>query len=145
MSSFNKHFGKHTKKGDGGDERFGNKRMTCDLGHSHRSKLEGAVCAILQWREKAGELTIVQAEDHIYLSRARIHYIADFKCLDSKTQEFFWVEAKGFANDKWPIKLKLYRVYGPGRLEIWKGSHTRPVLDEVVTPAPDLFPEKGEK
>ena len=138
--SFNKHFGnRHPKVNP--DEKYGNKRSTCDLGHSHRSKLESAVCAILQWREKAGEIRIVQAEKHIYLSRAKIVYIVDWECEELKTGDALFVEAKGYEDPKWPIKLKLWRVYGPGKLEIWKGSHKKPYLDEVVTPAPDLFPE----
>jgi hypothetical protein len=108
--------------------------MTCALGHSHRSKLEGSVCQILQLRQKAGELKIVQVEDHVYLTRARIHYVPDFKCKDLASGEFFWVEAKGFANDRWPMKKKLWKFYGPGALEIWKGTHQRPMLDETIVP-----------
>lgn len=118
----------------GQDAKMGNARMTCALGHSHRSKLEGSVCQILQLRAKAGEIEILQVEDHIHLSAARIGYVADFKCKYVKTGEEFWVEAKGFANDRWPMKKKLYKFYGPGPLEIWVGSHLNPRLDEVIIP-----------
>jgi hypothetical protein len=76
----------------------------------------------------------LQLQDHIYLTRARILYIPDFKCRDKNTGEIFWVEAKGYENDRWPTKKKLYKFYGPGKLEIWKGSHARPYLDEVIIP-----------
>lgn len=109
--------------------------MTCALGHSHRSKLEGSVCQILQLRAKAGELEILQVEDHVYMTLARIGYIPDFKCRCLKTGRLFWVEAKGFPNDAWPTKKKLWRFYGPGVLEIWKGTHLRPYLDELIVPA----------
>jgi hypothetical protein len=122
------------KRGGGDTKRYGNKRQTCALGHSHRSKLESAVCQMLQLREKAGELKLLQAEDHVYLTEARIGYIPDFKCQDTKTGEIFWVEAKGFANDRWPILKKLWAHYGMGRLEIWQGSHVNPRLVETIVP-----------
>jgi hypothetical protein len=115
---------------------MGNTRTTCAAGHPHRSKLESSVCQIIQFREKAGELRLVQVEDHVYLSNARIGYIPDFKCQDTQTGEFFWVEAKGFENDRWPILKKLWKFYGPGTLEIWKGTHLRPYLDETIVPKP---------
>jgi hypothetical protein len=122
------------RKKSGQDAHMGNQRMTCQMGHSHRSKLEGAVCQLIQLREKAGELELVQVEDHVYLTLARIGYVPDFKCKDLQTGEFFWVEAKGYENDRWPIKKKLWKFYGPGLLEIWRGTHLRPVLDEIVIP-----------
>lgn len=106
----------------------------CAYGFSHRSKLEAAVCQIVFLREKAGEIVHLQHEDHIYLTDARIGYVADFKVQDSITGEVFWIESKGFANDTWPIKKRLYKTYGPGKLEIWTGYHTRPVLTETIVP-----------
>ncbi len=103
-------------------------------GRSFSSKLESAVYQILKFREMAGEIEIVQCQDHIYLTRARIGYIPDFKCKDLVTHNFFWVEAKGYPNDVWPIKKKLWRFYGPGRLEIWTGRYTNPKLDEIIEP-----------
>lgn len=118
----------------GQTEKMGNEPSVCVLGHSHRSKLESAVCQIIQLREKAGELKLLQVEDHIYLTLARIGYIPDFKCQYVATGEIFWVEAKGFPNDRWPMKKKLWKFYGPGILEIWMGSHTKPYLAETVIP-----------
>lgn len=125
------HWGKRRK---GQTKKIGNTPSRCSLGHSHRSKLESAVCAILQLRERGGELKLVQTEDHIYLTRARIGYIPDFKCIDLKTGLYFWVEAKGYPNDRWPMKKKLWKFYGPGRLEIWTGTHQRPQLSETIVP-----------
>lgn len=113
---------------------FNNVPTLCAIGHSHRSKLESSVCQMLQNRERGGHIKLVQAEDHIYLTKARIHYIPDFKCQDVKTGLFFWVEAKGYANEKWPMKKKLWKFYGPGPLEIWMGSHTNPKLVETIYP-----------
>lgn len=123
----------HAKKRDQ-NSKMGNTPSVCTLGHSHRSKLEGAVCQMLQLREKAGELEIVQAEDHVYLTLARVLYVPDFKCRDTKTGEFIWIEAKGFASDRWPTIRKLWKVYGPGVLEIWKGTYRNPMLTETIIP-----------
>lgn len=125
---------KLTKKSSGQNKKMGNTNSTCSLNHSHRSKLESAVCEILRLRELAGEIKILQVEDHLYLSLARIGYVADFKCLDVATNKEFWVEAKGFANDRWPMKKKLYKFYGPGALQIWTGDYRRPVLSETIVP-----------
>lgn len=118
----------------GSTEKIGNIPTLCALGHSHRSKLESSVCQVLQLRQKAGELILEQIEDHVYLTLARIGYIPDFRCRDTKTGAVFWVEAKGYPNDTWPIKKKLWRFYGPGPLEIWMGSHLNPTLSEVIIP-----------
>jgi len=122
------------RKSKGQDAKIGNTRSTCALNHSHRSKLESSVCRILQFRESAGDIKILQVEDHIYLTRARIGYVADFKCQFIATGELFWVEAKGYANERWPMKKKLYKFYGPGPLEIWVGDYKKPVLSETIYP-----------
>ncbi len=117
--------------------KYGNEKPILD-GRSFGSKLEAAVYQELRLREKAGDLVFIQQQDHVYLTEARIHYIPDFLCTDPITGINFWVEAKGMETPEWRLKLKLWRFYGPGKLEIYKGSHLRPVLIEVVTP-------KGEK
>lgn len=129
-------------KKKGQDAKMGNERSTCALGHSHRSKLESAVCQILQLRQKAGELEIVQVEDHVYLTDARIGYVPDFKCR-YPSGEIFWVEAKGFENDRWPMKKKLWKFYGPGALEIWKGTWRKPTLVETVIPRQTHEDDRG--
>lgn len=116
------------------NSRMGNTPSLCALGHSHRSKLEGAVCQILQLRQKAGGLVIEQAEDHVYLTDARILYIPDFRCRFDSSGEFFWVEAKGYPSERWPTIKKLWRFYGPGALEIWGGTWRSPVLMETIIP-----------
>lgn len=113
---------------------FNNIASVCALGHSHRSKLECAVCQVLQLRQRAGEIVIDQVEDHIYLTAARIRYVADFRCHYVKNGEPFHVEAKGYANPTWPLKKKLYKFYGPDCLEIWTGNWRSPVLTETIVP-----------
>lgn len=112
---------------------FGRKKVEAH-GYSFASKLEAAVFEILKLRERAGELKILQVQDHIDLSRARIRYVPDFKCLDVASGIEFWVEAKGYASERWPTVKKLWKYYGPGRLEIWMGHHSSPQLSEVIVP-----------
>lgn len=118
----------------GQTKKMGNQFSVCAKGHSHRSKLESSVCQILQLRERAGEIKILQVEDHVYLTLAKISYVVDWRCEYVKSKEIFWVEAKGYGNDRWPMKKKLWKHYGPGALEIWMGSHEKPYLAETIVP-----------
>lgn len=112
---------------------LGNKPTTCQQGHRHRSMLEASVCATLQLRKRAGEIAVIQTEVKIYLTLAKIGYMADFQCTTPNGLVFF-VEAKGTPNDTWPIKKKLWKFYGPGPLEIWRGHHAKPTCEEVLIP-----------
>lgn len=103
-------------------------------GYSFASQFECAVFNFLMLREKAGEIKEIQCQDHVYLTEARICYIADFKFIDLKTKAETWAEAKGFETDVWKIKKKLWEYYGPGKLEIYKGSAKKVFLKEVVNP-----------
>lgn len=116
------------------ESKFRNVESLCALGHSHASKLEGAVCAMLQLRQRAGEIEIIQIQDYVKLTLAEIVYIPDFKCMDLKNKSFFWAEAKGsFVSERWPTIKKLWKFYGPGKLEIWGGSYSRlNVIEEIV-------------
>lgn len=113
----------------------------CRLHGSHRSKLEFGVCWLLQRRADIGEIELLQAEDHLIICgppghpcKKKITYVADFKCRDLKTGEIFWVEAKGFPNERWPMKKALFQHYGQGRLEIYMGNWQRPTLAEIIIP-----------
>jgi hypothetical protein len=102
-------------------------RVTYD-NHNFASKLEAAVYTIL----RANEDLEIQCQDHILLTNAEIKYIPDFKCTNKKTDEVFWAEAKGMVTPEFNIKKKLWKFYGPGPLHIYKGSHTRPFLSEII-------------
>ena len=114
--------------------KYKNEPALCPLGHSHRSKLESAVCQVLQLRQRAGEIFLLQVEDHVYLTDARILYIPDFRCMNCKSDEIFFVEAKGYPTPEWNIKKRLWKCYGPGLLEIWGGTHRSPTLLETIVP-----------
>lgn len=111
--------------------KYRNKKVQHE-GHSFASKLEAAVYQVLKLRQKAGEIDIIKHQDYVYLSQARIPYIVDFKIFDWKLGDFSWVEAKGFETPEWRIKKRLWSYYGPGPLEIYRGSEKKPFLDEVL-------------
>jgi hypothetical protein len=123
-------FNRSLRKGQ--SAKMGNEKVSLD-GYSFGSKLEASVYQILKLRMKAGEIAAIQVQDHIYLTDAKIGYIPDFKCT-APDGSFFWVEAKGYANDRWPMKKKLWKFYGPGVLEIWMGHHANPKLTETIVP-----------
>lgn len=91
------------------------------------------MCQIIQLREKAGELKLLKIQDHLYLTRARIGYIPDFKC-QHQSGRIIHIEAKGYANDRWPIIKQLWPYYGPNALEIWMGNYRNPQLSEIIIP-----------
>lgn len=119
-------------------------------GYSFSSKLEAATFDLLKQREENGEIKIINCQDNIYLTEARILYIADFKCQEIKSKEvdmfgneviegdFFWCESKGYKTDVWAIKKRLWRHYGPGKLEIYEGSWQKPKLKEVIIPKGEM-------
>ncbi len=98
------------------------------------SKLEAATYNYLKNRELSGEIRIIQCQKHVKLTRAAIVAIPDFYLQDIKTGEYFFAESKGFETERWLIVLKLWRKYGPGRLEIYKGNYKKIYLAEIVTP-----------
>ena len=116
---------------------FGNalkKRMQLD-GHSFQSGGEAACYSYLKLLEKAGELEVVQVQDHVKLTDAHIVYIPDFKIKNLITNEIEWAEFKGFETDVWKIKKRLWEYYGPGILKIYKQrSNKTIILHETVIP-----------
>lgn len=89
---------------------------------------------ILLLREKAGEIKEIQQQINVHLTLAKILYKPDFAYTDCATGETIYVEAKGMDTQTWRIKLRLWKFYGPGTLEIWRGSYNKPFLDETVIP-----------
>lgn len=110
-----------------------NKRVCID-GVSFASKLEAAVYLELKLSVRCGVLEILEHQPRVHLTDARILYIPDFKCLDLRSNEIFFVEAKGFETTDWKLKKRLWLHYGPAILQIWKGSFKRPSLSHIVEP-----------
>jgi len=110
-------------------------------GHSFSSKLELAVYGLLKMRKLAGEIKEIQVQAHCYLTEARILYIPDFRCVMADGSELY-VEAKGYETDVYRIKCRLWKHYGFGPLEIWKGSPTRLNLHETILPKTNKLNEE---
>ena len=125
---------------------YNNDRPTtlCRYGFSHRSRLEFAVCFMTWLQERAGELKHLAHEESVRLGAAGYRCIPDFKLQDAKTGEIFYREAKGYANPRWPTTQKQWAAYGPGRLEVWKGTHNRPLLEKVIVPLENVCPHCGK-
>lgn len=87
--------------------------------------------------EMAKEVKDIQVQQSIYLTRARIQYIADFKVFDLKKNEYCYWEAKGFETPEWRIKLRLYKEYGSATLYIYRGIN-QPV--EKIIPSYEAEP-----
>lgn len=106
------------------------------------SKLEEAVYHLLRVREGAREIKDIKRQQSVVLQggprETRITYRVDFSYYEIATKQTVWVEAKGFQNDVWKMKIKLWRIHGPGRLEIYGGHHKRPGLKEVIEPTGTL-------
>lgn len=101
------------------------------------SKLEHAVYQILLLRSKAGEITDIKQQVRFLLSRAEISWRVDFTYI-ANTGALVAVEAKGVETEAYRIKKKLWGVYGPCALEVWKGSWGKPVLWETIVPSRNL-------
>lgn len=122
----------YKKRGTVYGNKYGNKRVE-HAGRRFDSKLEKAVYDVLLLRQAAGELVEVQQQCTIHLTRALIGLRVDFRCKKADG-EILYIEGKGFETPEWGIKLRLWRHYGPGPLEIWKGSAAKPYLHETVIP-----------
>ncbi len=98
------------------------------------SKFEAACHGVLLNRQDAGTISDIKCQQKVYLTDARILLIVDFSFTDLSTKLGVtrYLEAKGFETAVWRIKRRLWEFYGPGPLEIWHGSHSRPFLKEVI-------------
>lgn len=114
-------------------EKYGRKKVD-HAGYRFDSKLEAALFDYLKLRELAGEIKDIQAQDTVYLTAARIMYKPDFKYLDIATGVYEWAEAKGFETTDYRIKRRLWMHYGPGKLQVFHGGHTRLSLKEILIP-----------
>lgn len=113
--------------------KYGRKKVN-KLGYTFDSKLESAVHDILLLRERAGEIRNIKQQVSVYLTLARILYKVDFSFEDCANGVEEYTEAKGFETTDYRLKRRLWIHYGPGKLTIYKGSHTKPYVDEIIIP-----------
>lgn len=109
-------------------------KATSIAGYSFQSKGETKLFELLKLRELAGEISDIQVQDHVYLTKARILYIPDFKFFDHGLGDFSWAEFKGYPTDVWAIKRRLWMHYGPGTLTIWKENRQGLFEFETIKP-----------
>lgn len=101
------------------------------------SKLESSVYQMLLLRERAKELRNIQRQVRVELTKAAIATKIDFSAEESPDWKTIYIEAKGMATERWNLLKKLWAYYGPGKLEIWGGSHDRPKITAIVIPGGD--------
>lgn len=116
------------------NHKYGARRINLHDGRSFASMLEAALYDQLKLREKCGEIRDIECQVKVYLTDARIGMIPDFYYFDTRLMENVYSEAKGFVTSDWNIKKRLWTVYGPGRLEIWGGTHNNLRLIEEIIP-----------
>lgn len=103
-------------------------------GRSFASALEADLYGYLLLLQRQGEVTDVRCQPHVFLTEARIEMIPDFVVLDTRLEEDIYYEAKGFETDIYRLKRKLWTVYGPGRLRVFKGRAGRLKMVEEIRP-----------
>lgn len=107
------------------------------------SQLEKSVYDQLNFRARAGEIRDIQRQVTVDITpspfRIRLRLDFTFEQVSPNHPKFsvgerVAVEAKGFETAEWDIKLKLWRWIGPMQMELWKGTHQRPKLVEIISP-----------
>lgn len=106
-------------------------------GRSFASKGERDCYNYLKLLEKAGEIDSIECQVTVALTKAQVKMIPDFRFWDLKLGEQVYGEYKGFETPEWMLKKKLWRIYGPGRLRIYRGSGNRIQLVEEIIPKGD--------
>jgi hypothetical protein len=95
------------------------------------SRLEANVYAHFKLLEKAGEVSGVERHPTYTLSEAKLRYKCDMKAVDKNGFEFA-IEAKGVVTDRWRIIKKLWKTFGPYRLEVWRAKGRGVYLAETI-------------
>lgn len=111
--------------------KYGNKRVE-HAGRSFDSKGEKGCYDLLLLLEKAGEIRDIEQQVSIDLI-AGIKYRADFRFWDILLGEKVLGEYKGMETEVWRLKRKLYTVFGPHRLRVFKGYGLKiSVVEEII-------------
>ncbi len=114
--------------------KFGAQRTVVD-GQSFPSKLEASTWSHFKILEKGGLIKELTRKATVIFPGLDIKYQADMKYTVSVSGQTRWVEAKGKETDRWRIVKKLWKVHGPGVLEVYKaGRNGRIVATEVILP-----------
>lgn len=127
---------KMSKKGGFRNHKYNAKRTKVD-GVNFPSGLQANTYCHLKLLKDAGEIVDIKHEVYTYLSLAKIAFRVDF-VVTWKDGSVTYAEAKGFETNEWLIKKKLWKFYGPGRLDIYKGRGKENVyISETIIPKVD--------
>lgn len=118
--------------------KYGSQKVSV-AGRSFGSKLEKDLFIELMLEEKGGLLKNLRQQVSVYLTNARIQYIADFSAevaIGVDAGQVVYYEAKGFETPVWRIKRRLWIHYGPGILLVYKrqGMKGGLTLTETLKP-----------
>ena len=113
------------------------------LCQGYGSKLEAAVGNVLRLRERAKEIFNVRRQHSVRLGSR--YWKCDFSYEDIKTKETIWVEAKGLVIREFLWIKEMWKLIGPGTLEIWGGDYRRPYTIEIVEKGRFFKPGAGEQ
>ena len=127
LKKFAEHVARKMGKLEKEEEKLKYKNKPTD---GYPSQLERAVHALLLWREKAGEIRNIKRQASVDLHYWR--WKVDFSFEDVATGETIWCEAKGEETRDYLKNLKLWPDFGPGKLEIWKGTYQKPRLYKII-------------
>lgn len=117
------------------------KTAVLGAGSAFPSRLEAAVYAHFALLQKAELIQNLERYPSVLLKPAckeckakAIRYKVDM-CYQDKQGVTRYVEAKGAECRTWLRNKRLWKDYGPGPLEVWKGDWKRPRLVEIIEPA----------
>ena len=127
-----------------GKRKYGETK-TFEAGRWFDSRAEAALYHRLSLEERGGRIRDLKCQPGtVFLGPSRTQYRPDFSFVSPETGETEWAEFKGFETPAWRIKLKLWRMVGPGKLHIWKGSARHLTLKETVVPRGGICPTCGK-
>jgi hypothetical protein len=110
----------HRERGN----KYGNE--TCQ---GYPSKLEKNVGDRLKLLEKAGKISNLRRQQSVRLGTK--FWRCDF-CYEENGETVF-AEAKGYDGlGHWPWIKEMWKLVGPGRLEIWMGTWKNPYRSEIL-------------
>lgn len=113
-----------------------------DYRRVRKSKREEELGLSLMLRVKAVELKDLRKQDPVIMTKAKIKYVVDFSAYDLKLNQRVYFEMKGFETQVWRLKRRLWKHYGPGRLEVWKKNNSGIYLHEVIEPKLESLSDK---
>lgn len=115
--------------------KYGNIKTHTEHGFLFDSKLESAGYGYLLLLQQNKEIKNIRVKPNITLTEAKIRMIPDFVAFHIEMGQDVYYELKGFETDVWRIKLRLWKVYGPGPLQVIRGTYKKLLFDPWVIPS----------